>query len=135
MPPADVVTRFVAAINDHDVDRMLELVTPDHRLIDSLGQVVDGLDRLRQGWRMYFEMVPDYWITVERQFAADGEIVLFGEAGGTFSPDGRVAPENAWRTPVAWRATIEGGLVAVWRVYADNEPLRARMRAATAGRA
>ncbi|MGA9583930.1 MAG: hypothetical protein WBQ95_01315 [Terracidiphilus sp.] len=33
-------------------------------------------------------------------------------------------PENRWKTPIAIRALIEDGLVAEWRVYADNEPIR-----------
>ena len=33
-------------------------------------------------------------------------------------------PENRWQTPVAIRASVEDGLVAEWRVYADNEPIR-----------
>jgi hypothetical protein len=36
--------------------------------------------------------------------------------------------ENRWETPAAWRAVVEGGLVAEWRVYADNEPMRELMR-------
>ena len=33
-----------------------------------------------------------------------------------------------WQTPAAWKARIRGPLVAEWRVYADNEPIRAIMR-------
>jgi hypothetical protein len=35
---------------------------------------------------------------------------------------------NFWKTPAAWRAVIKEGKVAVWQVYADNEPIRAIMR-------
>jgi hypothetical protein len=37
-------------------------------------------------------------------------------------------PENRWQTPAAIRALIEDGKVAEWRVYADNEPIRQRIR-------
>jgi hypothetical protein len=37
-------------------------------------------------------------------------------------------PENHWTTPAAWRASIRDGLIAEWRVYADNEPIRQIMR-------
>jgi hypothetical protein len=36
--------------------------------------------------------------------------------------------ENRWETPAAWRAVVVDGLVAEWRVYTDNEPMRERMR-------
>ena len=31
----DVAERFVAAINAHDVNQLLALMTPDHRFVDS----------------------------------------------------------------------------------------------------
>jgi hypothetical protein len=55
-------------------------------------------------------------------------IVLVGFASGTYAPDGELKPENRWKTPVALRAAVENGLVAEWRVFADNEPIRDLMR-------
>jgi hypothetical protein len=39
-------------------------------------------------------------------------------------------PENHWQTPLAIRAFIENGLIAEWRAYADNEPMRQMMKSA-----
>ncbi|HEY1939222.1 MAG TPA: nuclear transport factor 2 family protein [Candidatus Angelobacter sp.] len=36
--------------------------------------------------------------------------------------------ENFWKTPAAWRAVVKDGKIAVWQVFADNEPIRAIMR-------
>jgi len=47
----------------------------------------------------------------------------FGAAGGTIAADGKLPPENKWRTSAAWLATVEAGLVKQWRVYADNKPV------------
>jgi ketosteroid isomerase-like protein len=52
---------------------------------------------------------------------------MLGLAHGTFAPDGNLKPENHWETPAAFRARIENGKVAEWRVYADNDPIRQRM--------
>ena len=120
---------FVAAINAHDVEQLLALMTPNHRFVDSLGHVLTGRDQMLEAWRGYFAMVPDYHITIERVFSDAQEVLLCGVAGGTFSADGSCRPENEWSAPVALRAQITDGLVAEWRVYADNEPLRERMRA------
>jgi uncharacterized protein (TIGR02246 family) len=123
-----VATRFVAAINAHDVDELVGLMTDDHCFVDSLGHVVSGREQMRHAWRGYFALVPDYSITIERIFSDRDVVVLCGVAGGTLARGGDVAPEDSWSTPVALRACITGSLVAEWRVYADNEPLRALMR-------
>jgi hypothetical protein len=52
---------------------------------------------------------------------------MLGMAQGTYTPDGKLKPENHWTTPTAFRAYIEEQKVAEWRVYADNEPIRQRM--------
>ena len=44
--------------------------------------------------------------------------------------DGAPKVENRWKTPVALRAAVEDGLIAEWQVYADNEPIREKMRLA-----
>jgi hypothetical protein len=53
---------------------------------------------------------------------------MLGVAEGTYTPDGKLKPENRWKTPAVFRALVEDGKVAEWRVYADNEPIRERMR-------
>lgn len=115
---------FVARISRHDVASLMGLMTPDHRLIDPGGAVVSGLERLRTAWQSYFDMIPDYWITVEETLAHDDTVMLVGRAGGTYAPDGRLLPAHRWQVPAAWRAVVRDGRVAEWQVYADNEPLR-----------
>jgi hypothetical protein len=73
-------------------------------------------------------MVPDYSIAVDERFFDGPVALLLGTAQGTYCSDGVLRPENRWKTPVALRAQVENGLVAEWRVYADNEPMRERMR-------
>ena len=120
---AEAVTRFVEAINGHDVDAIAGLMTEDHVFTDSGGQQERGREAMRSGWREYFALVPDYWITVEHT-AADGPMVgLFGRAGGTWAVKGKLRVENRWSVPAAWLALVRDGLVAEWRVYADLKPL------------
>ena len=126
--PATVARQFIDRINAHDVDGIVGLLAPDHRFIDSLGTVFEGRDALRAGWAGYLRMVPDYTIEIER-LVDDGETVfLVGHARGTYTHDGTLRPENAWRTPAAWMTSVRRGLVCEWRVFADNEPIRQRMR-------
>jgi hypothetical protein len=108
-------------------------MSDDHRFVDSLGHVMTRRDTMRAGWALYFGVVPDYTLEPAEWFA-DGEVVvLVGTAGGTYSPDGVGGEERRWQTPAACRAVVRDDRIAEWRVYADNEPVRADMRRAAAG--
>jgi ketosteroid isomerase-like protein len=133
MSPQKVATQFVTAINAHDVERLASLVTSDHRFIDSLGSVVEGRDAVREGWKFYFSMVPDYKLEIRRYFIAEhgkAETMLVGVASGSYCSNGIKLPNSLWSTPAALRAIIHNDQIAEWQVYADNEPIREQMRAA-----
>jgi len=122
--PEAVARAFAGAINRQNAGELAELMTEDHVFIDSLGARVAGREAMREGWTGYFRMVPDYSITVTEAYSAGSVAILLGTAQGTLAVDGRLLPENYWQTPAAWRAEIRGVQVAVWTVYADNEPMR-----------
>lgn len=141
--PVEVAMEFVGAINQQDVDRLMGLMTEDHRFTDSLGNTVRGAESMREGWTLYFQMVPDYRLQIEETYVNDSAVVMLGVAGGTYShgfesvratgmptllPDGTSKVLNRWETPAAVRARIEDGKVAEWRIFADNEPIRKLMR-------
>ena len=109
---------------------MAELMAAGHRFTDSLGNKVEGREKMRGAWAAYFRMVPDYSLAIEEFYGNGPAIVMLGVAQGTFSPDGTVKPGNRWQTPAAVRALVEEGLIAEWQVYADNEPIREKMRVA-----
>lgn len=127
-----VAQAFVRAINRQDVERLAELMSPAHQFIDSLGNMVRGSDKMREAWAAYFRMVPDYTLAIEEYYGGaspndDPVVIMIGMASGTYTRDGHLDAKNRWQTPVAIRALVEGGLVAEWRVYADNEPMRRLM--------
>lgn len=127
MRPVEVAEEFVARINAHDVVGLSELMTDDHVFIDALDSRGMGRDAMRAGWKQYFTLVPDYWIKVDTSFQEKGTVALFGRAGGTYA--GRV-PEGhpgRWEVPAAWLAEVRDDRVAMWRVYADNLPVRRLM--------
>lgn len=141
--PVEVAQEFVRAINRQNPEELAALMTPDHRFTDSLGHVAAGRDGIKEGWNLYFQMIPDYQIEIEETYCDGSAVVMVGTAKGTYNKgiqdleamglpnlmkdSGSHAPQN-WQTPVAVRAFIQDGLVAEWRVYADNEPLRRLMR-------
>ena len=123
-----VAQDFVRAINRHNVEAMAELMTVGHRFIDSMGQIIQGREQVRTCWVGYFRMVPDYSIAIEETLCRRPVVLMVGVAKGTYTADGWLREENGWKTPAAFRASIKDGKVAEWRVYADNEPMRQRMR-------
>ena len=103
---------------------MAMLMTEDHVFIDALGTRMEGKERVAKAFAAYFRMVPDYAIEIHEVFSNGSVVAMLGSARGTYSPDGVLAPENGWSTPAAWRVVVRDALVAEWRVYADNEPIR-----------
>jgi len=118
-----VAREFVAAINEHDTKWLATLMTEDHEFVDSLGERVRGRELMLHGWRRYFGMMPDLKLEID-QIIAEGSIVgLFGRASGTYTIDGNLRQENAWRIPIAVRAHVDGDRVQKWQSFADNKPV------------
>ena len=114
MTPIETVLRFLDGINQRDPDKLGELMTEDHLFVDSLGNKVSGREQMRKGWRGYFSMCPDYWVSHEDVFANGNVVAAFGSAGGTIQ-------QQKWEISAAWRAVVRDSLVKEWRVYADNK--------------
>jgi ketosteroid isomerase-like protein len=122
------VLKFEQLINTRSADQVCSLLTDDSVFIDSLGNRMEGIARLRAAWAGYFKMVPDYTISHEEIFSDGETVAMFGSAQGTFTRDGQLNTENLWNTPAAWKAIVKNGKIALWQVFADNEPIRAIMR-------
>jgi len=114
--PVKSALEFVKTINRHDARRLMSLATDDHRFVDALGQVVVGKGELERAWEGYFELFPDYRMSVGDVMSAGGVVGLFGSASGSFH-------RRNWEIPAAWRAEVKKGKVSEWRVYTDNEPV------------
>lgn len=153
--PIQVVLKFEELINSRRPEAISAFMTPDGEFIDSLGNRIQGAEKLRSAWTGYFKMVPDYSISHSEIFAHGNTVAVFGSAQGTFYPAGYSAQseaaaagasgggrpdpsvagrteatknkENFWKTNAAWRAVVKNDRISVWQIYADNEPIRAIM--------
>jgi ketosteroid isomerase-like protein len=128
--PVEVVLNFETLINSRNAEALCALFTSDAVFIDSLGNRIEGAKMLPAWEGYYFKMVPDYAISHSEIFANGDTVAVFGSAKGTYSKDGNVNKENAWAMSAAWRAVVPDGKIAVWQVFADNEPVRAVIRKA-----
>jgi len=122
--PVDVVLAFMECINVADVDGLCALMTEDHVFVDGLGNRIQGREAMRKGWAGYFRMFPDYRVSHSEVFSHGDVVASFGTAEATYAADGKLAKENHWSVPAAWRAVVRNGLIAEWQVYADNQAAR-----------
>ena len=111
---------FVDAINTHNIDKIITLMTNDHVFIDAYGNC-ESKETMKEGWRGYFSWFPDYLIEVDDVLVSGDTVVLLGYAGGTYR--GNTTPDKKyhWRIPAAWRVVIGNGMVKIWQVYADSK--------------
>ena len=79
---------FVRAINRQDVNALVERMTEEHCFIDSLGNAVEGREKMRDAWARYFSMVPDYTVAIEETLCDGPVVVMLGSAQGTYAPHG-----------------------------------------------
>jgi len=122
--PIDVVLAFMDRINAADVDGLCALMTEDHVFLDGLGNRMQGREAMRKGWMGYFRMFPDYRVSHAEIFAHGDVVASFGAAEATYAVNGKLAKENHWSVPAAWRAVVRDGLIAEWQAYADNQAAR-----------
>jgi ketosteroid isomerase-like protein len=113
----ETIQAFVDCINAHDVDGLSRLMSDDHAFIDAHGNEVVGKEKMRAGWRGYFEWFPDYYIEVTDVLEDGGTFALFGFAGGSF----KGKESESWRLPAGWKAIVKDGRVTRWQVYADTK--------------
>ncbi|MFZ5981603.1 MAG: nuclear transport factor 2 family protein [Candidatus Zixiibacteriota bacterium] len=128
MNAEDIARQFVDAVNKHSVSAIYALMTEDHQFIDSSGEVLEGREPMKHGWRGYFAMVPDYLIKVTEIFHNGSTVVFLGTASGTFKKGVTLKSENYWEIPAAWKVVVYGEQIRVWQIYCDSEPVRAIMR-------
>jgi ketosteroid isomerase-like protein len=125
---AEVVRRFIDAINECDLIEVAHLLSEDHLFVDALGATVIGRDKMLQTWAGYFGMVPDYEIVVERSVPTEETVAVFGKARGTCRLGEAIDPAACWEIPAAWLGVVRGGKITEWRVFTDNEPIREIVR-------
>jgi ketosteroid isomerase-like protein len=144
----EVAMDFIKRINGGDVNVLCELMTENHIFQDALGKRFMGRETMRQGWTNYLKMVTDYKVHADEFFQTGERVAIFGTASGRYvgpqmlgakagsgaamqasvtGAESNVGPNGFWEVPAAWRAVVQNGKIAEWRVYADNQPLRKLM--------
>ena len=85
-----IVLRFIEVVNAHDVNAICDLMTEDHTFVDSQGKTERSREHMRNAWRGYLEMFPDYSISVDRTLVdSDTVVVLVRSEAGTWGQEDR----------------------------------------------
>ena len=79
-----IVIRFVKAINDHDVNEIVNLMSEDHTFIDAMDNKSVGKKGMKEGWDGYYELFPDYLIEISDITENESVIGLFGYVNATY---------------------------------------------------
>ena len=118
-----IVIRFVKAINDHDVNEIVNLMSEDHTFIDAMDNKSVGKKGMKEGWKGYFELFPDYQIKISDIIENGSVIGLFGYVSGTYKNLTNKLNSNFWRTPASLKAMVENKKIKHWQVYCDYSNL------------
>lgn len=118
-----IVIRFVDAINDHNIDKIVDLMSEDHIFIDACGDKYVGKKGMKDGWKGYYALFPDYKIDISDIIVNDSIIGLFGYASATYKNIKDESNGNFWRIPAAWKAIVENNKIKHWQVYCDYSKL------------
>lgn len=128
MTDKEIVLAFVKAINDHDVNKIYDLMTDDHTFIDGSGGKHSGRSDMKKGWQNYYQMFPDYSIEITDILESDSLIGLFGYASGTYKIKNNKTNSNFWKTTAAWKAIVEDQKIKLWQVYCDYTSLMEKIK-------
>jgi limonene-1,2-epoxide hydrolase len=115
----EVVGSFISAINSKDLLTLRSLMTADHVFVDGRGTRFCGAEVMVENWKQFFYAYPQYWISIDSNFADGNRVALFGTAGGKWRVDGTVIPRS-WKVTSAWLAEVEYGKIRRWSVFCDS---------------
>lgn len=128
-----VALAFVEAINSRQPGHLAELMTDNHKFIDTDGNSVQGKVAMGEAWRRYYALFPDYALSIDQAIVREDLVILTGSSSGNLSdhgkktlmrPNGSPAQAGDFQGRAIWTARIEGDLVSEWRVYPDTDSLR-----------
>jgi ketosteroid isomerase-like protein len=122
LPPVAAVIGFIDAINRGDVDRLVALMSPDHRLQVLLEPPLTGREANRDAWAGYMTAFPDYVIYLDCIVQRGDDVLVLGSTTGSHLG---LSDQEERQLKVIWLATVRDGLLALWRVIDDTPGQRA----------
>ena len=112
--PTDVLDRLVSAVNDHDLDRLVDCFADDYRLTDPVhpARSFAGATQVRRNWSTMFGAVPDIHLEVQDRAVTDSGFWLEATQAGTRHDGVRLT------TATVFIAKVDGGRISSAHMYA-----------------
>ncbi|HSS88852.1 MAG TPA: nuclear transport factor 2 family protein [Streptosporangiaceae bacterium] len=122
LPPVAAVIGFIDAINRGDVDRLVALMSPGHRLQVLHEPPLAGREANRGAWNGYLTAFPRYVIYPDRIVHRGDDVLVLGTTTGSHLG---LSDQEESQLKVIWRATVRDGLLTLWQVIEDTPGQRA----------
>jgi ketosteroid isomerase-like protein len=122
LPPVAAVIGFIDAINRGDVDRLVALMSPGHRLQVLQEPPLTGREANRGAWNGYLTAFPGYVIYPDHIVHRGDDVLVLGSTTGSHLG---LSDQEERQLKVIWRATVRDGLLTLWQVIEDTPRQRA----------
>jgi ketosteroid isomerase-like protein len=122
LPPVAAVIGFIDAINQGDVDRLVALMSPGHRLQVLQEPPLTGREANRDAWNGYVTAFPGYVIYPDHIVHQGDDVLVLGSTTGSHLD---LSDQQERQLKVIWRATVRDGLLTRWQVIEDTPGQRA----------
>jgi hypothetical protein len=122
LPPVAAVIGFIDAINRGDVDRLVLLMSPGHRLQVLQEPALTGREANRDAWNEYVIAFPDYVIYPVHIVGRGDDVLVLGSTTGSHLG---LSDQEERQLKVIWRAAVRDGLLTLWQVIDDTPGQRA----------
>ena len=124
LPPVAAVIGFIDAINRGDVDRLVLLMSADHRLQVLREPALTGREANRDAWNGYVTAFPGYVIYPDHIVHRGDDVLILGSTTGSHLG---LSDQEESQLKVIWRATVRDGLLTLWQVIEDTPGQRAHL--------
>ena len=122
LPAVAAVIGFIDAINRGDVDCLVALMSPGHRLQVLQEPPLDGREANRGAWNGYLTAFPGYVIYPDHIVDRGDDVLVLGSTTGSHLG---LSDQEERQLKVIWRAAVCDGLLTLWQVIEDTPGQRA----------
>ncbi|MBS3077850.1 nuclear transport factor 2 family protein [Candidatus Pacearchaeota archaeon] len=115
MKPEEIALKFNSCINSQNIKGLSNLMSPNHRFIDSENGGFQGKEKAIKIWKEFFKKYPEYRNNLEIIKSRSNLIIMVGHS---------ICSNKKLEGDGIWTAKIEHNKVAEWKVYYNTKDNR-----------
>ena len=121
MNSIEIITKFVDAINTKNLSEIDNLSHENFKLIDAHKNEISGKTIIIASWKKYFELFPNYHISISEILENSTINVILGEASAGYFSHKFNKIINNWNIPIAIKAIVYNKQIIEWQIFADTK--------------